>query len=167
MALREILHYPDPRLRSVAQPVKVVDDSIRGLIKDMAETMYQAPGIGLAAVQINVLKQVVVLDISPEKNSLQVFVNPKILTRIGTYAMEEGCLSVPDVFETVERAQQIRIAALDRTGQAFELEAEGLLAVCIQHEIDHLNGKVFIDYLSRLKQQRIRKKLDKHQRLAM
>lgn len=167
MALREILHYPDPRLRRVAAPVREVNDEIRTLIDDMAETMYRAPGVGLAAVQINVPKRVVIIDVSTERNDLHVFINPEIVMRDGVHVMEEGCLSVPGVYDTVARAQHVRVRALDRDGKTFELEAEGLLAVCIQHEVDHLDGKVFVDYLSRLKQNRIRKKLEKHQRVAM
>jgi len=167
MALRTILHYPDPRLRQVAKPVETVDDEIRRLVDDMTETMYAAPGIGLAAIQINVAQRVVVIDISETRNQLQVFINPQILERDGQQVFEEGCLSVPGIFDEVERARHIRVRALDRTGQPFELEADGLLATCIQHEIDHLDGKVFVDYLSRLKQSRIRKKLEKQERLAM
>jgi len=167
MALRTILHYPDPRLRQVAKPVGAVDDQIRVLVDDMAETMYAAPGIGLAAIQIDVARRVVVIDVSETRNQLQVFINPQILERDGTQVFEEGCLSVPGIFDEVERARHIRVRALDRDGQAFELEADGLLATCIQHEIDHLDGKVFVDYLSRLKQSRIRKKLEKQERLAM
>lgn len=167
MAIREILHYPDPRLRIQALPVARVDQEIQTLIRDMAETMYKAPGIGLAATQINVAKRVVVIDISPNHNDLRVFVDPVIVHREGVYGIEEGCLSVPGIYEEVERAQKVRVQALDGNGTRFELEAEDLLAVCIQHEIDHLDGKVFVDYLSRLKQQRIRKKLEKQQRLAM
>ena len=167
MALRTILHYPDPRLRQVAKPVAVVDDDIRRLVDDMAETMYAAPGIGLAAVQINVPQRVVVVDLSETRRALQVFINPEIFERDGKQVFEEGCLSVPGVFDEVERAQHIRLRALDRDGKPFELEAEGLLATCIQHEIDHLDGKVFVDYLSRLKQSRIRKKIEKQERMAM
>ena len=167
MAIRTILHYPDPRLRQVAQPVATVDDEIRRLVDDMAETMYAAPGIGLAAVQINVALRVVTIDISESRNALQVFINPQILQRDGKQVFEEGCLSVPGIYDEVERAQHIRLRALNRDGQPFELEAEGLFATCIQHEIDHLDGKVFVDYLSRLKQTRIRKKLEKQERLAM
>lgn len=167
MALRTILHYPDPRLRQVAKPVETVDDEVRRLVDDMAETMYAAPGIGLAAIQINVAQRVVVIDVSETRSQLQVFINPQILERDGTQVFEEGCLSVPGIFDEVERAKHIRVRALDRDGQAFELEADGLLATCIQHEIDHLDGKVFVDYLSRLKQSRIRKKLEKQERLAM
>ena len=167
MSIRQILHYPDPRLRRIAAPVARVDDEVRRLLDDMAETMYQAPGIGLAAVQVDVALRVVVIDISPERNALHEFVNPEIVMRDGVHIMEEGCLSVPGVYDTVQRAQQVRVRALDRNGHPFELDADGLLAVCIQHEIDHLDGKVFVDYLSRLKQQRIRKKLEKQQRIAM
>lgn len=167
MAILKILHYPDPRLRQVARPVDPVDDTVRRLVDDMAETMYQAPGIGLAATQVESARRVVVIDISEQRNALRVFINPEIIERDGLQVMEEGCLSVPGIYDEVERAQHIRVRALDRDGQPFELEAEGLLAVCIQHEIDHLDGKVFVDYLSRLKQSRIRKKLEKQERLAM
>lgn len=167
MALRDILRYPDPRLRKKALPVDRVDQGVRDLIRDMAETMYKAPGIGLAATQIDVAKRVVVIDVSAEHQELRVFVNPVIRERSGVYGIEEGCLSVPGIFEEVERAQKVTVCAQDENGVAFELVAEDLLAVCIQHEIDHLDGKVFVDYLSRLKQQRIRKKLEKQQRLAM
>ena len=167
MALRTILHYPDPRLRQVAKPVTTVGDDIRRLLDDMAETMYAAPGIGLAAIQIDVAQRVVVIDVSETRDQLQVFINPQIIERDGLQTLEEGCLSVPGIFDEVERSQHIRVRALDRDGQPFELEADGLLATCIQHEIDHLDGKVFVDYLSRLKQSRIRKKLEKHERLTM
>jgi peptide deformylase len=167
MALRKILHYPDPRLRRVATPVARVDDSIRKLVDDLAETMYSAPGVGLAAVQIDVPRRALVIDVSQERNALQVFINPRILMREGIHVMEEGCLSVPGIYEQIERARRIRVAALNRSGEPFEMEVEDLLAACIQHEIDHLDGKVFVDYLSRLKQQRIRKKLEKQQHLAM
>jgi peptide deformylase len=167
MALRNILHYPDPRLRQVAKPVENIDADVRTLVDDMAETMYAAPGIGLAAVQINVARRVVVIDVSETRDGLQVFINPEIVERDGKQVYEEGCLSVPGVFDEVERARHIRVRALDREGRPFELEADGLLATCIQHEIDHLDGKVFVDYLSRLKQSRIRKKLEKQERLTM
>lgn len=163
----DILQYPDPRLRVRAAPVTTVDANVRELIDNMAETMYQAPGIGLAAIQVGVAKRVVVIDISQERNDLKAFVNPEIVAQEGDAVMDEGCLSVPGVYEPVARAQKVRVRALDRDGNPFELEAEGLLAVCIQHEIDHLDGKVFVDYLSRLKQQRIRKKLEKQQRTAI
>jgi peptide deformylase len=167
MAIRTILHYPDPRLRQVARPVTTVDDEVRLLVDDMVETMYAAPGIGLAAVQINVAQRVVVIDLSEARNALQVFINPEIFQHDGKQVLEEGCLSVPGIYEEVERAQHIRVRALDRAGQPFELEAVGLLATCIQHEIDHLDGKVFVDYLSRLKQTRIRKKIEKQERVTM
>jgi peptide deformylase len=167
MAIRTILHYPDPRLRQVALPVVTVDDEVRRLVDDMAETMYAAPGIGLAAVQINVAQRVVVIDISEKRKALQVFINPEIIEHDGKQVFEEGCLSVPGIYDEVERARHIRVRALDRNGQPFDLEAEALLATCIQHEIDHLDGKVFVDYLSRLKQSRIRKKIEKQERLAM
>lgn len=167
MSPRTILHYPDPRLRRKALPVEKVDDAVRRLVDDMAETMYAAPGIGLAAVQVNELRRVVVIDISENRDRLQVFINPEIVARDGVQTCEEGCLSVPGIYEEVTRAHRVRVRALDRDGRPFELEAEGMLATCIQHEIDHLEGKVFVDYLSRLKQSRIRKKLEKQQKLAM
>jgi len=164
MARLEILHFPDERLRTRAAPVEVVDDEIRRLVDDMFETMYEAPGIGLAASQVNVHKRVVVIDISEEKNQPLVFINPEILSREGEEEMEEGCLSVPGIYDKVRRAERVRVRALDREGKPFEIEADGLLAVCIQHEIDHLDGKLFVDYLSNLKRQRIRKKLEKARR---
>lgn len=164
MAILDILHFPDPRLRNKAKPVAQVDDSIRRLVDDMLETMYQAPGIGLAATQVNVAQRIVVIDISEERNDPLCLINPQILEKQGAEEMEEGCLSVPGVFELVSRAVQIRVRALDRKGDTFEMEAEGLLAVCIQHELDHLEGKLFVDYLSSLKRQRIRKKLEKEGR---
>ncbi len=167
MAKLPILHYPDPRLRRRAAPVERVDERVRKLVDDMAETMYAAPGIGLAAIQVDVPLRVVVIDLSQERNELRVFINPQIIARDGEQVMEEGCLSVPGIYDEVTRAQHVRVRALDRDGQPFEIDAEGLLATCIQHEIDHLDGKVFVDYLSRLKQQRIRKKLEKQQRVAV
>jgi len=167
MALLEILHYPDPRLRRHAEPVTTVDDDIRALVDNMAATMYAAPGIGLAAIQVGVARRVIVIDLSERRNALQVFINPEILVKEGEQVLEEGCLSVPGIFEPVTRAEHIRVRALNRDGQAFEIDAHGLLATCIQHEIDHLDGKVFVDYLSRMKQERIQKKLQKQQRLAM
>ncbi len=164
MAILSILNYPDPRLYTVAKPVKEVDASIRRLIDDMAETMYAAPGIGLAATQVDVHLQVIVMDISEDKRGLQVFINPRILTRCGSQDYEEGCLSVPGIYETVTRAETVTVEALGRDGQSFTLEAKGLLAVCIQHEVDHLLGKVFVEYLSQLKQTRIKNKLKKRQR---
>ncbi|MHB8534363.1 MAG: peptide deformylase [Sulfuricaulis sp.] len=167
MTVRNILHYPDPRLRRKANPVPVVNDAVRRLVADMAETMYQAPGIGLAAIQVSEPWRIVVIDISETRDRLQAFINPEILYKEGEQEREEGCLSVPGIYEPVIRADRIRLRALDRDGKAFELEAEGLLATCLQHEIDHLEGKVFVDYLSRLKQTRIRKKFEKQQRSAM
>ena len=167
MALLTILHYPDPRLRQVAKPVATVDEEIRRLVDDMAETMYAAPGIGLAAVQVNVALRVVVIDLSETRSALQVLINPEITEHDGKQVFEEGCLSVPGIFGEVERAQHIRVRALNRDGKPFEMETQGLLATCIQHEIDHLDGKVFVDYLSRLKQSRIRKKIEKQERMTM
>ena len=164
MAILDILHFPDPQLRIRAQEVVTVDDQVRSLVGDMLETMYQAPGIGLAATQVNVHRRVLVIDISSEQDQPWVFINPEILEKYGCEEMDEGCLSVPGVYERVQRAERIKVRALDRNGEAFELEAEGLLAVCIQHEIDHLDGKLFVDYLSQLKQRRIRKKLEKQRR---
>ena len=163
MAKLEILHYPDPRLRNRANPVAAVDDDLRTLVDDMLETMYDAPGIGLAATQVNVAQRVVVIDISEDKSQPLCFINPKILDADGKVELEEGCLSVPGIYENVQRAEQIRVQAIDRDGKDFTMDAEGVLAVCIQHEIDHLDGKLFVDYLSRLKQQRIRKKAQKSQ----
>jgi peptide deformylase len=164
MAILEILHYPDERLRRRARPVERVDSATRGLVENMFETMYQAAGIGLAATQVNVHQRIIVIDISQEHDSPLVLINPEILTKDGVEQMEEGCLSVPGTYELVERAERVKIRALDRQGEPFEMEADGLLAVCIQHEIDHLNGKLFVDYLSALKRQRIRKKLEKQYR---
>jgi len=164
MAKLPVLHFPDPRLRKPAKPVEGVDEAIRALANDMLETMYDAPGIGLAATQVNVQKRVIVIDISEEKNQPLVLINPIILEKRGQESCEEGCLSVPGVFETVQRAEWIRVSALNRAGETFELETDGLLAVCIQHEIDHLDGKLFVDYLSALKRDRIRKKLIKQAR---
>lgn len=164
MAQLNILHYPDPRLRKPALPVETVDDSVRTLVANMLETMYAAPGIGLAATQVNIRKRVVVMDISENKDQPRVFINPTLLEREGEGEMEEGCLSVPGFYETVRRAERIQVSALDADGEPFELEAHGLLAVCIQHEIDHLDGKLFVDYLSALKRDRIRKKLEKQAR---
>jgi peptide deformylase len=165
MALLPILHFPDPRLRIKAAPVAAVNDALRKLVDDMFETMYAAPGIGLAAPQINVSKRVVVIDISLEHNQPLCLINPEILSREGEISSEEGCLSVPDEFEVVERASKVEVRTLGRDGQPFEMEAEGLLAVCIQHEIDHLDGKLFVDYLSALKKQRLRKRLEKQEKM--
>lgn len=166
MALLDILHFPDPRLRSKALPVTQVDDAIRTLVDDMLETMYDAPGIGLAATQVNVLKRVVVIDLSEEKDQPLFLINPEILETRGDEEMEEGCLSVPGVYEVVQRAEWIRVRALNRDGEQVEFETGDLLAVCIQHEIDHLDGKLFVDYLSALKRSRIKNKLEKQQREA-
>ncbi len=167
MAILNILHFPDPRLRTRAAPVARVDDSIRRLVDDMFDTMYDAPGIGLAATQVNVHQRVIVIDVSEEKNEPRVFINPEILVSEGVEQMDEGCLSVPGVYETVERADRVKVRALNRDGQPFELETDGLLAVCIQHEMDHLEGKLFVDYLSSLKRERIRKKLEKLRRQTL
>lgn len=161
MTILNILKYPDSRLRTVASPLEQVTDETRQILDDMFETIYAAPGIGLAATQVDIHKRMLVIDITEERNEPRAFINPEILARDGTEVMEEGCLSVPGIYEKVERAEHIKVRALDRNGEAFELEADGLLAVCIQHEIDHLDGKVFIDHLSPLKQQRISKKLGK------
>jgi peptide deformylase len=166
MALLPILEFPDPRLRTVATPVDVVDDALRGLIDDMFETMYDAPGIGLAASQVDVHRRLLVLDVSEDKSRPMVFINPEILEQRGRQTCQEGCLSVPGIYADVDRAEWIRVRALDRDGQPFEIEADGLLAVCIQHEMDHLAGKVFVDYLSPLKRDMVRKKLDKARRAA-
>jgi peptide deformylase len=166
MALLPILRYPDPRLHTKAARVASVDDTIRKLAADMAETMYEAPGIGLAATQVNVHRQLVVIDVSEDKSQLRVFINPEILDREGECEGEEGCLSVPGIYETVKRSQKVRVRALGLDGKPFELEAEGLLAVCIQHEMDHLQGKVFVEYLSMLKQNRIKAKLAKKARIT-
>jgi len=160
-----ILEYPDPRLRTVAQPVDTVDDALRQLIDDMLETMYASQGIGLAATQVNVHRRLLVLDVSEDQDQPLALVNPEIVAREEVFTTQEGCLSVPGIFDDVERAQRIRIRALDRNGEEFEMDAEGLLAVCIQHEMDHLEGKLFVDYLSELKRQRIRKKLEKDRKL--
>lgn len=161
MAILDILHFPDPRLREKCKPVDTVDDSIRQLIDDMFETMYDAPGIGLAAAQVNVQKRVLVTDVSEDSSEPLAFVNPKILIADGIEVMQEGCLSVPGFYEEVERADHIVIEALDRDGKRFKMDCDGLLAVCIQHEIDHLDGKLFVDYISPLKRNRIQKKLEK------
>ena len=164
MALLQILEFPDPRLRNRAQPVTQVDASLRTLIDDMFETMYAAPGIGLAAPQVNVAKRVLVLDLSEKQDQPLVLINPELLERTGLEETEEGCLSVPGYFDKVTRAEKIRVRALDRDGKQIEFDADGLLAVCIQHEIDHLDGKLFVDYLSELKRTRIRKKLEKERK---
>jgi peptide deformylase len=164
MAILEILEFPDPRLRTKAQPVAAVDASIRQLADDMLQTMYAAPGIGLAASQVNVHKRLVVIDVAEERNRPLVFINPEIVARDGDEETEEGCLSVPGIYEKVRRAEKITVRALNRDGKSFDMEAEGLLAVCIQHEMDHLEGKLFVDYLSELKRSRIRGKLEKERK---
>jgi peptide deformylase len=161
MALLTILEYPDPRLRNRAVPVTRFDAELAQLIDDMFETMYAAPGIGLAATQVDVHKRLIVLDVSAEKNEPLVFINPELLAREGSATMEEGCLSVPGVFDEIQRAAKIRVRAQDRTGETFERELEGVAGICLQHEIDHLEGKLFVDYLSDLKRERVRKKLEK------
>ena len=164
MAVLNILRYPDARLHKIAAPITVFDEALKKLVAEMAETMYAAPGIGLAATQVDVHKQVIVVDVSERRDSLVVLVNPEIVEAVGVSDIEEGCLSVPSIYELVERAERVKVRAYDRNGNAFTLEAQGLLAVCIQHEMDHLEGKVFIEYLSQLKQQRIRAKLAKQLR---
>ncbi len=167
MALLDILHYPDSRLRTIAQPVAEVSVEVRHLVNDMFDTMYAAPGIGLAATQVNVHQRVIVIDVSEEKNQPLCLINPEIIASDGVEVMQEGCLSVPEIYENVERADHIKVRALDQHGNQYELEASGLLAVCIQHEMDHLIGKLFVDYLSPLKQQRLKKKLLKSQRQSV
>jgi len=164
MAILDILEFPDSRLRTKAQPVAIVDASIRQLAEDMLQTMYAAPGIGLAASQVNVHKRLLVIDITEERNQPLVFINPEILQRDGDEESEEGCLSVPGIYEKVKRAEKVKVRALNRDGKSFEMQADGLLAVCIQHEMDHLEGKLFVDYLSELKRTRIRGKLEKERK---
>ncbi|MBI5780122.1 MAG: peptide deformylase [Rhodocyclales bacterium] len=166
MALLPILHYPDPRLKKRAEPVEAVDESIRRLAADMAETMYAAPGIGLAATQVDVHKRVIVIDVTEDRSGLTVLINPEILEKDGECVSEEGCLSVPGIYDKVTRSERVRVRALNLQGEPVEFEAEGLLAVCIQHEIDHLDGKVFVEYLSPLKQSRIKAKLVKRARMT-
>jgi peptide deformylase len=161
LSILTILEFPDERLRKKAEKVQAVDDSIRQLVDDMFETMYESRGVGLAATQVNVHRRVIVMDISEEKNDPLCLINPEIVEKDGVEESEEGCLSVPGFFEKVQRAEHVRVQALNRNGQPFELEARDLLAVCIQHEMDHLDGKLFVDYLSPLKRQRIKKKLEK------
>ncbi|HKQ23384.1 MAG TPA: peptide deformylase [Burkholderiales bacterium] len=167
MAMLPILRYPDPRLHKVAKPVAAVDDQIRKLAKNMAETMYAAPGVGLAATQVDVHKQLIVIDLSETRDELLVLINPQILESKGKSDCEEGCLSVPGIFEKVARAEWVKVRALDLDGKSFTIEATGMLSVCIQHEMDHLKGKVFVEYLSRLKQTRILSKLKKQQRQTL
>ncbi|MGH8654538.1 MAG: peptide deformylase [Gammaproteobacteria bacterium] len=167
MATLNVLYYPDPRLRIKAAPIDRVNDDIRRLARDMLETMYAAPGIGLAATQVNVPKRMLVTDVSEKKDQPLCLVNPRILERQGVVEMEEGCLSVPGVFDLVQRAERVKVEAIGLDGEPFTHEAEGLLAVCIQHEMDHLDGRLFVDYLSLLKRNRIRKKLEKQQRQVL
>ena len=167
MAILKILQYPDERLHTVAKPVSVVTNTTRQLIGDMAETMYAAPGIGLAATQVDVHQQIIVIDISDTHDQLQVFINPEILAKQGESECEEGCLSVPGVYEKVRRAEHITVRALNAEGKSFTLETDGLLAICVQHEIDHLKGKVFVEYLSQLKQMRLKSRIKKHLRETM
>ena len=164
MPLLNILRYPDARLHKVAAPVTVFDESLKRLVADLAETMYGAPGIGLAATQVDVHKQVIVVDVSERRDTLIVLVNPEIVEATGVSDIEEGCLSLPGIYELVERAERVKVRAHDQNGKVFTLEAQGLLSVCIQHELDHLKGKVFVEYLSQLKQQRIRARLAKQLR---
>jgi len=164
MAILDILHYPDKRLRTVAKPVEKVDDFIKKLVDDMFETMYLAPGIGLAATQVDVHQQVIVIDVSEEKDQPLCLINPEIVAQEGVESCDEGCLSVPDIYETVQRCEKVTVRALDQHGDEYTLQADEMLAVCIQHEMDHLKGKLFVDYLSPLKLQRIKKRLLKQQR---
>jgi len=167
MAILPIIHYPDPRLHKIAAPVTVVDERIRKLAQDMADTMYSAPGVGLAATQVDVHKQVIIIDISETHDQLMVLINPRILDSRGQSDCEEGCLSVPGIFEKVTRAEWVRVQALGLDGKLFDVESGGLLSVCIQHEMDHLKGRVFVEYLSQLKQKRIVGKLKKQQRRTL
>jgi len=167
MAILTVLHYPDPRLRKIAESVHHIDNVIRQLVDDMFETMYQAPGIGLAATQVDVHKRIITIDISEDKSQPLCLINPEIINADGVEKMEEGCLSVPGIYEPVERADTITVKALNQEGKTYELKANGLLSVCIQHEMDHLQGKLFVDYLSELKRKRIRKKLEKLRQKTM
>jgi len=167
MAKLDILEFPDPRLRTVAKPVDTVDDDIRQLIDDMVETMYFERGIGLAATQVDIHKRLLVLDVSEEQDSPQAYINLEIISEEGSQTCEEGCLSVPGVYAEIKRAEQIRVRALDRNGEVIEQEADGLLAVCLQHELDHLNGKLFVDYLSPLRRQLVKKKLEKQRKTLL
>jgi peptide deformylase len=167
MAILQILQYPDERLHTIAKEVVQVNDVTRKLVRNMAETMYAAPGVGLAATQVNVHERIIVVDISETHDRLMVFINPEILRSSGEREGEEGCLSVPGIYENVRRAEKVTVRALNQTGEPFTLEAEGFLAVCIQHEMDHLQGRVFVEYLSQLKQTRLRAKLKKRRREAL
>jgi len=166
MPLLEILKFPDDRLRTKARPVEAVTDEIKQLVDDMFETMYAAPGIGLAATQVNVHQRIVVIDVSPGKDEPLCLINPVIIAKDGIEQHEEGCLSVPGIYETVERAEHIVFKALNREGEEYQMDVDDLLAICVQHELDHLEGKLFVDYLSPLKRNRIKKKLEKHQKTA-
>jgi peptide deformylase len=166
MAILEILQYPDPRLNKPAERVEKIDAATKKLVEDMAETMYAAPGVGLAATQVDVHKQIIVIDVSDDRSDLRVFINPEITRREGVAVNQEGCLSVPGIYDNVERAESVTVTALDRNGSRFTLNASGMLATCIQHEMDHLEGKVFVERLSELKQNRVRAKLKKRQRKA-
>ena len=166
MAILEILQYPDSRLNTPAQRIEKIDAATRKLVDDMTETMYAAPGVGLAATQVDVHKQIIIIDVSEDHSDLRVFINPEITRREGVAMNQEGCLSVPGVYDNVERSESVTVTALDRNGARFTLNASGMLATCIQHEMDHLQGKIFIDYLSELKQNRVRAKLKKRQRKA-
>jgi peptide deformylase len=166
MAILEILQYPDPRLNQPAERVEKIDAATKKLVDDLAETMYAAPGVGLAATQVDVHKQVIVIDVSEDRSDLRVFINPEVTRREGVATNQEGCLSVPGIYDNVERAESVTVTALDRNGSRFTLNASGMLATCIQHEMDHLEGKVFVDLLSELKQNRVRAKLKKRQRKA-
>lgn len=161
MSLFDILYYPDPLLRKTAVELDSIDGKVAGLVDRMFETMYEAPGIGLAATQVNIHQRIVVIDVSEENDKPLTFINPTILDSFGDVEMQEGCLSIPGVYENIKRSAQIRVSAIDRDGNPFEMDADGLLSVCIQHEIDHLNGKLFVDYLSNLKRNRIRKRMEK------
>jgi peptide deformylase len=164
MALLTILEYPDPRLKRIAAPVTAFDASLKKLVEDMAETMYQAPGIGLAATQVDVHKRVIVIDVSPDKSDLKVIVNPEIVAASGETMAEEGCLSVPEYYDKVRRAANVTLKAQDQSGKPYTLDADGLLSVCIQHEMDHLQGKLFVEHLSQLKQMRVKTKMKKRHR---
>ncbi|RDH82839.1 MAG: peptide deformylase [endosymbiont of Galathealinum brachiosum] len=166
MSILEILKFPDDRLRTIAKPVEAVTEEVKQLVDDMFETMYAAPGIGLAATQVNAHKRIVVIDVSPDKDAPLCLINPVITAKDGIEQHEEGCLSVPGIYETVERAERIEFTALNRNGEEYKMSADDLLAVCVQHELDHLQGKLFVDYLSPLKRNRIKKKMEKHQKTA-
>lgn len=163
MALLDILHFPDPRLRKKAKPVAIVDERVKTIVRDMFETMYTAPGIGLAATQVNIQEKIIVIDVSDNRSAPLCFINAEILARVGEEEMQEGCLSVPGYYDNVRRAERVRVRALDSEGMPFDMEMDGLLAVCIQHEMDHLDGKLFVDYLSPLKRERLRKRAIKEQ----